>query len=32
MVDTFYPLSLTTHAMEMEKPEYMSTWLEGSGE
>ena len=32
MVDTFYPLSLTTHALEMEKPEYMSTWLEGSGE
>ena len=32
MVDTFYPLSLTTHAMELEKPEYMSTWLEGSGE
>jgi hypothetical protein len=31
-VDTFYPLSLTTHALEMEKPEYMSTWLEGSGE
>ena len=32
MVDTFYPLNLTTHALEMEKPEYMSTWLEGSGE
>jgi homogentisate 1,2-dioxygenase len=32
MVDTFYPLSLTTHALEMEKPEYMSTWMEGSGE
>ncbi len=32
MVDTFYPLSLTTHALEMEKPEYMSTWFEGSGE
>jgi len=32
MVDTFYPLSLTTHALEMEKLEYMSTWMEGSGE
>ena len=32
MVDTFHPLQLTGHAMEMEKPEYMSTWLEGDGE
>ena len=32
MVDTFHPLNLTTHALEMEKPEYMSTWLEGDGE
>ncbi len=32
MVDTFYPLSLTTHALEMEKTEYMSTWFEGNGE
>ncbi|MBI5838626.1 MAG: homogentisate 1,2-dioxygenase [Chloroflexi bacterium] len=32
MVDTFYPLHLTRQALEFEKPEYMSTWLEGSGE
>jgi homogentisate 1,2-dioxygenase len=32
MVDTFHPLNLTAQAMEMEKPEYMSTWLEGDGE
>jgi homogentisate 1,2-dioxygenase len=32
MVDTFYPLHLTRQALEMEKPEYMNTWLEGSGE
>ncbi len=32
MVDTFHPLNLTTHALEMEKTEYMSTWLEGDGE
>ncbi|MBI5965745.1 MAG: homogentisate 1,2-dioxygenase [Chloroflexi bacterium] len=32
MVDTFHPLNLTKHAVEMEKPEYMSTWLEGDGE
>ena len=32
MVDTFYPLSLTKEALEYEKPEYQSTWLEGSGE
>ena len=32
MVDTFYPLSLTKDALEFEKPEYQSTWLEGSGE
>ena len=32
MVDTFYPLSLTKDALEFEKPEYMSTWMEGSGE
>lgn len=32
MVDTFHPLQLTRHAMELEKPEYMSTWLEGDGE
>jgi hypothetical protein len=32
MVDTFYPLHLTKDALEFEKPEYMSTWMEGSGE
>ena len=32
MVDTFYPLSLTTHALELENPAYMATWMEGSGE
>jgi homogentisate 1,2-dioxygenase len=32
MVDTFHPLQLTRQALELEKPEYMSTWLEGNGE
>ena len=32
MVDTFYPLHLTKEALEFEKPEYQSTWMEGSGE
>ena len=32
MVDTFHPLQLTGRALELEKPEYMSTWLEGDGE
>ncbi|MDP2777761.1 MAG: homogentisate 1,2-dioxygenase [Anaerolineales bacterium] len=32
MVDTFHPLQLTKQALEMEKPEYMDTWLEGDGE
>jgi homogentisate 1,2-dioxygenase len=32
MVDTFHPLHLTEQALEMEKPDYMSTWLEGDGE
>ncbi|MFN8413593.1 MAG: homogentisate 1,2-dioxygenase [Anaerolineales bacterium] len=32
MVDTFNPLQLTKQALEFEKPEYMSTWLEGDGE
>lgn len=31
MVDTFNPLHLTTDALELEKPEYQGTWLEGSG-
>lgn len=32
MVDTFHPLQLTRQALEMEKPEYMSSWMEGNGE
>jgi homogentisate 1,2-dioxygenase len=32
MVDTFYPLQLTAAALELEKPEYMASWLEGDGE
>ncbi len=32
MVDTFYPLQLTKEALELEKPEYMESWLEGDGE
>ena len=32
MVDTFHPLNLTKQSVEMEKTEYMSTWLEGDGE
>ena len=31
MVDTFHPLELTRQAVELEKTEYMSTWLEGDG-
>jgi homogentisate 1,2-dioxygenase len=32
MVDTFYPLQVSMEALEMEKPEYMASWMEGSGE
>jgi homogentisate 1,2-dioxygenase len=32
MVDTFHPLHLTKDALELEKPEYMASWLEGDGE
>lgn len=32
MVDTFHPLHLTKQALELEKPEYMASWLEGDGE
>ena len=32
MVDTFHPLHLTRQALDLEKPEYMDTWLEGGGE
>ncbi|KAA3643371.1 MAG: homogentisate 1,2-dioxygenase [Chloroflexi bacterium] len=32
MVDPFYPLQLTTDALEMEKEDYQASWLEGDGE
>jgi homogentisate 1,2-dioxygenase len=32
MVDTFRPLDVALPALEMEKPEYMDSWLEGDGE
>lgn len=32
MVDTFNPLHLTTVALELEKPDYQNSWLEGNGE
>ena len=32
MVDTFYPLHLTRQALDLEKKEYMASWLEGDGE
>jgi homogentisate 1,2-dioxygenase len=32
MVDTFKPLHVTVPALEIEKPEYMDSWLEGDGE
>lgn len=32
MIDTFYPLHLTTEALELEKTDYQATWLEGDGE
>ncbi len=32
MVDTFHPLHVTTTALELEKPEYMASWLAGDGE
>lgn len=32
MVDTFRPLEVALPALEMEKPEYMASWLEGDGE
>ena len=31
MVDTFFPLNLTKQALELEKKEYMASWLEGDG-
>ncbi|MBW8012951.1 MAG: homogentisate 1,2-dioxygenase [Chloroflexi bacterium] len=32
MIDTFYPLHLTTDALELEKTDYQASWLEGDGE
>jgi homogentisate 1,2-dioxygenase len=32
MVDTFKPLQLSREALEMEKGDYMQSWLEGDGE
>jgi homogentisate 1,2-dioxygenase len=32
MVDTFHPLQVAVAALELEKPGYMDSWLEGSGE
>jgi homogentisate 1,2-dioxygenase len=32
MVDTFHPLELTRQALDLEKPGYMESWLEGNGE
>jgi homogentisate 1,2-dioxygenase len=32
MVDTFFPLQLTKGALELEKPEYMASWLDGDEE
>ena len=31
MVDTFLPLQVTKQALNLEKPEYMDSWLEGDG-
>jgi hypothetical protein len=32
MVDTFKPLHVAVPALELEKPEYMDSWLEGGPE
>jgi homogentisate 1,2-dioxygenase len=32
MVDTFFPVNLTKQAAELEKEEYMASWMEGNGE
>lgn len=32
MVDTFHPLHIAVDALEMEKPDYQASWLEGTGE
>ncbi|HET7010718.1 MAG TPA: homogentisate 1,2-dioxygenase [Anaerolineales bacterium] len=31
MVDTFHPLEVAVAALELEKPEYMASWMEGDG-
>jgi homogentisate 1,2-dioxygenase len=31
MVDTFHPLQVAVQALELEKPGYMASWLEGDG-
>jgi homogentisate 1,2-dioxygenase len=31
MVDTFHPLQVAVAALELEKPGYMASWLEGDG-
>lgn len=31
MVDTFHPLNVAVDALELEKPEYMASWLAGDG-
>lgn len=31
MVDTFHPLNVTPAALDLEKPEYMRSWLAGDG-
>ncbi|HSB88778.1 MAG TPA: homogentisate 1,2-dioxygenase [Anaerolineales bacterium] len=31
MVDTFHPLQVAVGALELEKPGYMASWLEGDG-
>jgi homogentisate 1,2-dioxygenase len=32
MVDTFHPLNVSIAALELEKPEYMASWMAGNGE
>ena len=32
MVDTFHPLNIAVAALELEKPDYMASWMEGNGE
>jgi homogentisate 1,2-dioxygenase len=32
MVDAFYPLQVLVEALEVEKLDYMASWMEGTGE